>query len=72
MTVAAPTMVSVFDGRELAGFILTRGKSGFEALDCNEKSLGLFASQKEAAIAVMEKKDARSVICEATQPGHRT
>jgi hypothetical protein len=53
---ATPTLVSVFDGRELVGFILARGKSGFEALDHNEKSLGLFASQKEAATAVMETK----------------
>jgi hypothetical protein len=42
MTAPAPTMVSVFDGRELAGFILSRGKLGFEAIDRDEKSLGLF------------------------------
>jgi hypothetical protein len=51
-----PTMVSVFDGRELAGFILSRGKLGYEALNRDEKSLGLFASQKEAPTAVMETK----------------
>jgi hypothetical protein len=54
MTAPAPTMVSVFNGRELA--ILSRGKLGYEAVDRNEKSLGLFASQKEAAKTIMELK----------------
>jgi hypothetical protein len=50
------TLVSVFDGRELVGFILSRGKLGYEALDHNERSLGLFPTQKAAATAVMETK----------------
>jgi hypothetical protein len=42
---AAPTtpMVSVYDdGRDCLGFILARGRVGFEAFDRDERSLGLF------------------------------
>jgi hypothetical protein len=34
----------VTDGRECIGFILPRGRSGFEAFDRNERPLGLFKS----------------------------
>jgi hypothetical protein len=51
---AAPItpLVSVYDGRNLVGFILARGKLGFELFDHNEQSLGLFPSQREAAAAL--------------------
>jgi hypothetical protein len=48
-------MAYVYDGRGCRGFILARGKAGFEALDREEKSLGLFPTQREAAAAIMEK-----------------
>jgi hypothetical protein len=51
MTVVSP-MQYVFDGRECLGFILRRGKLGFEALDRDEQSLGLFPSQRDAANAI--------------------
>jgi len=47
-------LVSVYDGRDCLGFILARGKLGFEALDRDERSLGLFPTQREAAQRIME------------------
>jgi hypothetical protein len=43
----------VYDGRDCLGFILARGKLGFEAIDRDERSLGFFQTQREAATAVM-------------------
>jgi hypothetical protein len=45
-------LISVYDGRECVGFILPRGKPGFEAFDRNERSVGLFPTQRAAAAAV--------------------
>jgi hypothetical protein len=53
---AAPTMLSVFDGRELRGFILSRGRTGFEAFDCDLTSCGIYPTQKEAAASLPERK----------------
>jgi hypothetical protein len=50
-----PTMVSVFDGRRFLGTILPRGIRGYEALDANKKSLGLFSTQVAAADAISTK-----------------
>jgi hypothetical protein len=53
---STPSLLSyVHDGRECLGFILTRGKLGFEAIDREERSLGVFPSQGEAASAIMRK-----------------
>jgi hypothetical protein len=49
---ASPTMVSVYDGRECLGFVLSRGCRGFEAFRADEKSLGLFPNRRDAANAV--------------------
>jgi len=38
-------MLSVYDGRQCIGFVLARGRSGFEAFDADEKSLGVLAMQ---------------------------
>jgi len=46
-------MLTVFDGRELRGFILARGRAGFEAFDAHEQSLGTFPSQRDAANAIV-------------------
>jgi len=56
----APTakLLSVYDGRRCAGFILARGKVAFEAFDRDEKSLGVFASTREAAAAISAKETA--------------
>jgi hypothetical protein len=49
-------MAYVYDGRDCLGFILTRGKLGFEAFTRDEHSLGMFKTQREAADAITEKQ----------------
>jgi hypothetical protein len=46
-------MVSVYSGRVCLGFVIERGREGFEAYDQQERSLGLFKTQEDAAAAVM-------------------
>jgi hypothetical protein len=52
--IARTSMVSVYDGRSCMGFVLARGRTGFEAFDVNELSKGLFPTQQEAAAALSE------------------
>jgi hypothetical protein len=52
-TTSSP-MVSVFDGRDCLGFILSRGKAGFQAITADDRELGLFWSQQEAADALSQ------------------
>jgi hypothetical protein len=55
MTTAKPTasaMLTVCDGRTVVGFILARGRQGYEAFTAGERSLGVYASQGEAANAL--------------------
>jgi hypothetical protein len=47
-----PPLVSVYEGRQLLGFVLSRGPDGFEAFDSGERSLGIFATMKKAADAI--------------------
>jgi hypothetical protein len=44
---------SVYAGQVCLGFILNRGTAGFEAFNADERSLGLFPTQHEAAAAIM-------------------
>jgi hypothetical protein len=48
----------VYSGRECAGFLLPRGKSGVEAFTAASKSLGIFATQKAAADALLTRRAA--------------
>jgi len=48
-----PPVVAVYDGRTCLGHIRGRGKAGFEAFDGDDRSLGVFPSQREAAAAIM-------------------
>ena len=57
MSSATSPLSYVYDGRECLGFVLARGKLGFEALDREEHSLGIFPTQRAAAAAIMEIKD---------------
>jgi hypothetical protein len=50
---ATTPTVSVYDGRACLGFILARGRAGFEAFDSEERSLGVSGTQREAAAAIM-------------------
>jgi hypothetical protein len=45
-------LVSVYDGRECVGFIIARGRLGFEAFGADQRSLGIFPNQKGAADAI--------------------
>jgi hypothetical protein len=43
---------AVFSGRECCGHVLNRGRQGFEAFDCDDRSVGLFPT-RSAAIAAL-------------------
>jgi hypothetical protein len=45
-------MVTVYDGRELAGFIIARGVAGHEAFTPDERTIGVFPTRAEAAAAL--------------------
>jgi len=53
-----PAMLSVYDGRHCVGFILARGREGFEAFGSDAKSRGLFSTQREAAAALSPREAA--------------
>ena len=48
-----PSLVSAYSGQCCLGFVINRGATGFEAFNADEKSLGLFPTQREAAAAIM-------------------
>jgi hypothetical protein len=45
-------LLAVYDGQHCRGFILGRGRSGWEAFDSSERTLGLYESQAAAANAI--------------------
>jgi hypothetical protein len=45
-------LLSVYSGRTCIGFILARGKLGFEAFNADQRSLGIYPTQREAAAAL--------------------
>jgi hypothetical protein len=45
-------MLSVYDGQICCGFVLNRGRDGFEAFSFNGKSIGTFPNQQEATRAI--------------------
>jgi hypothetical protein len=45
---------AVYSRQRCIGFLLSRGKLGFEAFGANEKSLGIFPNEKAAADAISE------------------
>ena len=48
------SLMYVHDGQTCIGFVLPRGKLGFEALDRKELSLGTFATAAAAANVVFD------------------
>jgi hypothetical protein len=50
------SLAYVYDGRECLGHVLGRGKLGFEALDRDDKSIGIFETQRQAANALLIKE----------------
>jgi hypothetical protein len=49
------SLLSVYDGQRCIGHVLARGKTGFEAFDAEERAIGIYATQREAANAIMER-----------------
>jgi hypothetical protein len=52
-------LLSVYDGRQCVGFVLNRGRSGFEAFDAEEKSIGLFETQDAAVASLLREGGAQ-------------
>jgi hypothetical protein len=46
------SLLAVYDGQRCRGFILERGRTGWEAFDSSERTLGLYQSQAAAADAI--------------------
>jgi hypothetical protein len=55
----ASRVAQVYDGRVCLGFIIGRGRDGFEAFNANDKSVGLFGTVKLAADALSEREGGR-------------
>jgi len=55
--VTAPAMLSVYDGQRCIGFLLSRGRAGVEAFDCDERSLGVYPTQGEAVNAIPDNEE---------------
>jgi hypothetical protein len=55
-TFSRPRLQAVYSGRRCLGFIMPRGKLGFEALDCDGRPLGIFDSVQAAAEAISAKE----------------
>jgi hypothetical protein len=45
-------LMSIYVGRRCIGFVLARGREGFEAFDRRERSLGLYPSRVAAVAAI--------------------
>jgi hypothetical protein len=50
-------MLSVYSGRACLGFVISRGKLGYEGF-VGERSIGMFASEGAAATAILEAPEA--------------
>jgi hypothetical protein len=48
---------AVYDGQTCIGHFISRGRQGIEAFDAEERSLGLFATRREAFRAVSKAHD---------------
>jgi hypothetical protein len=51
-TATASSLVSVLSGDRCIGFLISRGRDGFEAFNADERSLGIFPTQHAAAAAI--------------------
>jgi hypothetical protein len=47
-------LATVFAEGRCAGFVLYRGRQGFEAFDINQRSVGIYASQHRAISALRQ------------------
>jgi hypothetical protein len=63
-------LLSVYNGRELAGFVLGRGPRGFEAFAADAStSLGLFATREAAIESVCDPPDKERGLARAANTG---
>jgi hypothetical protein len=51
----ATNLVSVYSGQNCLGHVLRKPRVGFEAYDVDDRLIGLFASQREAADALTDR-----------------
>jgi hypothetical protein len=56
----SPQAASVYEGRVRLGRIVGRGKLGFEAFDADDRSLGVYGSERSAADAISAAAGGRS------------
>jgi hypothetical protein len=47
-TEQSESMISIYDGRQCVGFVLARGRRGYEAFNAGERSIGIFTSRDTA------------------------
>lgn len=50
---AVTPLISVLINDRCIGYLIRRGRDGFEAFDSDDRSLGMFADEREAIAAVM-------------------
>jgi hypothetical protein len=50
----SPPLSYVYDASNCLGFVLSRGRSGYESFDREQSSLGLFETAAKAANAVFK------------------
>jgi hypothetical protein len=48
------SLISVMIDNKCIGYLIKRGKTGFEAFNSDDKSLGMFAEEHDAVAAVMK------------------
>jgi hypothetical protein len=53
---AKSPLLSVCDGQTCCGFVLSRGRDGFESFNWAGKSIGKFPTQQEAVRAIPRRK----------------
>ena len=53
MSTPSSVLAYVYDGRQCLGHVLGRGPKGFEAFDRDDKSVGIFETQRQAANAFL-------------------
>ena len=53
MTARPSPLSYVYDGQQCLGHVLARGKAGYEAFDRDDKSIGIFETQRQAASALL-------------------
>jgi hypothetical protein len=52
----ATSLLTITDGRACVGWIIARGKRGYESFSADERSLGVFSTQAAAVDECMKQK----------------